>query len=577
MRSTSRAATLCFVAAVAGVAVTAPAAAAPKRITGTLSEAGYTVVALAANGKARLVEANGGEFSVRPPAARVTLHLRAPNGKYGGPIVVGRAGRRALVGVKAGARLGTVSVQSGYARVTRRLPKRWLDAGRVARARRGIPLGARVFGRVRSRPPRRSIRADRDLDGVPNVLDIDDDGDLAFDDVDRSRAARAAQAGEDLFGGFSVGLTGELNHALNANATGVSPQDIDALLSTRGGFDFFESFPRGGFVELDCSRDTSDDGRQGLPYCSPGDPPSTGRVQPNRSPLGPRETWPRFPDDFDPPPNNNGFGTVSGPGAAPGFLHGATTSQIGTGDELTFRFATGDTITTVLQFIPVTFPALVSYDDGRGHFRAVSYPVPGPDPETGAGANQPCDTGTNCAGPGTRGNPFPVRARDRACPRNFCRVGDVVLTLTFWRPQRARVAGDPQPGPGDSPTWTDIGGLKYGVSAGPSLECWPEDFTSSDPHLVFYEGEGREPGAEPGEDAGIIDRPPDPPDKPANPANTFTYTLNLTRCLGRPQDGLPPGTFTPGETTQVEFVSGKVSGGLARGGSRLTVFFKAVP
>ena len=44
-------------------------------------------------------------------AGRVTLHLRAPNGTYAGPIVVGRRkkGKRAIVGVKAGARLGELT------------------------------------------------------------------------------------------------------------------------------------------------------------------------------------------------------------------------------------------------------------------------------------------------------------------------------------------------------------------------------------------------------------------------------------------------------------------------------------
>jgi len=49
---------------------------------------GYTLVGLAANGKATSVRAKG-SFTLVLPARRVTLHLRAKSGVYAGPIVVG--------------------------------------------------------------------------------------------------------------------------------------------------------------------------------------------------------------------------------------------------------------------------------------------------------------------------------------------------------------------------------------------------------------------------------------------------------------------------------------------------------
>ena len=89
---------------------TAPAAAAPKRITGSLSRSGYTVLALSASGQARSVAVRRRRFKLRLPARRVTLHLRAPDGSYAGPVVVARrdGGRRAILGVRAGARLGLI-------------------------------------------------------------------------------------------------------------------------------------------------------------------------------------------------------------------------------------------------------------------------------------------------------------------------------------------------------------------------------------------------------------------------------------------------------------------------------------
>jgi hypothetical protein len=54
----------------------------------------------------------------------------APDGKYAGPVVVGRKGAYAILGARAGARLGRVKIDArrGYAR--------------LARTRHGVPLGA---------------------------------------------------------------------------------------------------------------------------------------------------------------------------------------------------------------------------------------------------------------------------------------------------------------------------------------------------------------------------------------------------------------------------------------------------
>lgn len=87
-----------MVAALALLAVSVSPAAARKPITGKLSQPGYTVIALAASGKAASARTRRGSFRLRPPADTVTLHLRAANGVYSGPIVVGEKGDRALEG-----------------------------------------------------------------------------------------------------------------------------------------------------------------------------------------------------------------------------------------------------------------------------------------------------------------------------------------------------------------------------------------------------------------------------------------------------------------------------------------------
>lgn len=397
LRSTTRVAASYLAASVALLVTTGPAAAAPKRISGKLSKPGYTVIALAASGKATSVRPRRGRFRLRPPAKRVTLHLRARNGKYAGPIVVGRSrrGRRAILGVRAGARLGGIKVRRGYARVRRKLRKKWVDSSRRARASNGVPIGARVFGHVRSRPPRRSISSDRDLDGVPDLLDIDDDGDLVLDSFERSSQARAAQSGPTVLPTTALGsdLTLGLDQAANVNAVGSTAQQIDAALATHGRLAMV--ILPGGSAELDCGGSPNLSPPPplvgGLTYCSHG---GTGRLF--NAPM------PAFPQCCD--PDADGFGTlVNAPSFPPPgtmFLnHGAASDRIGTGDLLIERVTTGGVesqFAATLQFVFATVPALVSYSDTAGNSAAVSYPVAanGPGTRASGSRSRPVPTGT---------------------------------------------------------------------------------------------------------------------------------------------------------------------------------------
>jgi hypothetical protein len=129
------------------VIAASPAAAKRGAITGKLTRSGLTVIALADNGKASAVRARGKRFRVVPPAARVTVHLRGRNGVYAGPVVVARRGAaKVVLGIREGAKLGTVKVLRGYATPTRKLGATHVDRRSWARARRGVPIGGRVLG-----------------------------------------------------------------------------------------------------------------------------------------------------------------------------------------------------------------------------------------------------------------------------------------------------------------------------------------------------------------------------------------------------------------------------------------------
>jgi hypothetical protein len=194
-------------------------------------------------------------------------------------------------------------------------------------------------------------------------------------------------------------------------------------------------------------------------------------------------------------------------------LHGANTTQIRTGDVLIQRVTSNgqeSQFPASVQFVFATGSALVSYTDTAGHSATVPYPVAGYQPGP--------------PGPGTLDNPFPVAAGTD---------GNVVLTLTFWRPQRRPIP--PEPG-----TWTDVGRLTYTTRlSGVGSVCPQTTLSETHPEL--------EPAPSPA--LGVSGFTDLAPDRPASAANTFTYTLNVTQCLaslGR--------TWSPGETLGLDFV-----------------------
>jgi hypothetical protein len=495
--------TSCLIGGCGALAAT-PAAAAPKPITGKLGQRGYTVIALAANGKVTSVRAGRGTFELRPPTTSATLHLRGADGVYAGPLVAGRDGKRAIVGVRAGARLGEIEVvaDGGYARVVKRQSKSELDASRTARAKNGVPIGAGVFGRVRAKAKRGAVPGDLDIDGIPDRVDIDDDGDKVLDKVDRTPRARKAQAPghQDPFD-LAAALASPLENTANVNA-GSTDSQIAGVLPELGYL--LMSAPEGYSAELDCggTRNPSPPPPLvgGLSYCSYG---GTGRV----GFPPPRDVFPECCDA-----DRDGYGTLEPIERGPDFTnfklgHHATAAQIGTGDTLILRLTRDGhetQLTDTQQFIFATTPALASYVDEAGTRTVVSYPVQAGDP-------------------GTSGNGFPVSDGPDA-------DSDVEVSVTLWRPQRRPTSEQEcsQPGPGCMEReWIDVGGLDYTASSREGHErtrdagwCSQADFASSDSSLS--------PGFPDEQGGGFRDLAPS---RPANVANTFTYTLNLTRCL----------------------------------------------
>jgi len=489
-------------------------AAAPRSITGRLDKSGFTVIALAANGAANSVVAKHGSFSLRPPAGTVTLQLRAPNGLYAGPVVVSseQRGSRTIMGLRAGARLGKIQINArrGYAKVAHKIDKRWIDRTRWARARGGVPIGAGNFGRVRSKPPRVSPPGDLDADGIPNPLDVDDDGDLILDDVDTRTAARAKIAQLEPSGLGAWTLLYELggssgfgsSQPVNVNAPGITPADVEAALVGNGELQVAGSVHTYASGELDCG---------GLSYCSAG---GSGKKLPLSGPVpnGPDPAV-AFPACCD--LDGNGLGAFDIGTGAFGVPNGslrlllephATSDQIRAGDVLIARSTCaspcapdGSTqlkLATTLASVFATVPAIKSYTTEDGVTHSVSYPLP-PNPQGAEGTLAVADG----PDPGT----------------------DVSVKLTFWRPQRRALPEEVAGGQGD---WIDMGHLVYFAHTltGPGNKSCPADAYSDPAGGTLSTVTGLGPLPTP----ALTDQAND---QPSNPDNTFSYTLDLTRCL----------------------------------------------
>ena len=410
-----------------------------------------------------------------------------------------------------------MKVAAGYSKAKLKLRqwKRWVAEENRARAKKGVPIGAGNFGRVRSKNTGGGAPGDLDLDGVADPLDIDDDGDKVLDNLDRkprkgSKARVSAYAsGTGSAGDF--GLETMLGGTANANA-GLSNAQIEANLVRQLSFGIEVGAGIGDSAELDCGQPQSrtDPGLGGLAYCTLG---GTGERDAG-------EWWERipFPECCD--SDGDGFGelTVDQPNLFPR----ATSDQIGSGDVLIQRVSAGGSeqqFTAALQYVFVTTPALVSYDDGQGNSATVSHPVP-------------------FGGPGTPENPFPVKAGPD---------GDVVVRLEFWRPQRGPI-------PPETAEWIDMGGLDLAANIqSTGVFCGPGSYSSGDPNLALVDGGFRDQQRW----AGFRDLAGD---QPANADNTFTYRLNLTRCLEF-SDGK---SFNVGQTAEFGFKA--VTPRLERGG-----------
>lgn len=439
---------------------------------------GYRMAAVCTNGDVTM--ASGPKARVRPHCRTMTLHLVDRSGGYAAPVVVGTLarGRWAVTGVRAGTALGTLRTRRGVARPTRQVAAASTVTSLRARARAGNPIGARNLGLVTSRPSGRiGPGQDYDKDGIPGVFDVDYNGNRTLDNVDPPPSSPGSGAREmqapspPSSSGSSSSLRLFSNYKLDMGQSLNANQGglTQALIDSTMQANQTLAIPvAAAGALLDCT---------GLNYCTFGGSGSAGGA-----------AWPTAPGPAL---------VTAGPTGDFQLQTGATSSQIGSGDVLTEILPDGTRVTGMLNFVFGTNPALTSYSVNGAAASSVTYP----------------------ATAGTVSNPITVPAS-----------GNVSVTMTYWRPQRA-----PIPAAGET-GWMDIGLLNYsadlpnapGGGAGPG-RCAASTYTTSDPNLTAS-GDGLDDGQG---------------DRAADPANTLTFTVDLTGCLGTT-------AWASGQTLQVD-------------------------
>ena len=199
--------------AVTGIATASAAAA---TISGSLKNGkGYQVLLVQSNGttkKARISSA-AGTFSIGGASlGNASLQLVRRDGSYYGPVVLKAAADKAYVFVarSAGLNLGAIVLKGGYALVKVAPVGRYQKlATASAKAVRGKPIGAGRLGLVRTAEPGglNGPGADLDRDGVINAFDIDDNGNLILDNVDRTGRGAARRSVVKTPGGRPTSLS----------------------------------------------------------------------------------------------------------------------------------------------------------------------------------------------------------------------------------------------------------------------------------------------------------------------------------------------------------------------------------
>ncbi len=503
-------------------------AASGATLSGTLTGGtGNQIVVVQTNGKAKktVITAKSGAFRIGGvKLAGASVQVIGDDGTYVGPIVLGGSKSKVYESISGSANLslGTIKQKNDYAVTTSVAKSRMLMTGAyTVAAKGGRPIGAGKFGRVKVGNGRSALKGydgvgyDTDLDGVPNVMDIDDNGNLILDNVDRTGRtgilARRAFARQAICPAPPAPLTpGCVAPTPGGGGSGTSPTATE--------FRLFSNFKLTGLTSINLYLGTTTAAVQPLIDAAF---PSTltlatqivGATSGTLDCLGNTYCAPHTTAGVAYPLVNGAAATFAGTalGISNGTTNdaqitpGASTADIGSGNAF-IENAGGAAYPGVLNFVFNTAPAVYSYQTAAsGTEQVIPY-----DAVTGRATG---NIGMDPATPITVGS-------------------DGVITLKWWRPQRPAVAGEAS-GSG----WIDIGGLQYtadapnaphsstGVSIGTGPgNCALTSYSSPVSNGAAFTNTGT---------AGVQDPALDAASNPSAPtANLLQFTVNAKTCFG---------------------------------------------
>ena len=442
---------LALVAVVATAFAAAPASAAT--VSGTLkSGKGYTIVVVQSNGKAKKLKVTStkGTFKVTGVTlSGASINLISSTGKYWGPVVLAGSGTKVYETIKGSGdlALGTVTRKTGYAVAVAPETRYQTGAAYSVKAAKGKPVGASKLGRVKVGNGTSTLAGyngsgkDADLDGIPGAFDIDDNGNLILDNVDRTGRAGKRLALVRAFGpalrdicptpdqpqpagctpptppssggGTSSATTASAptefklfsnfkltdRTSINANIAAITDLNLLIAAAVPTTVTLATQVIGGATATLDCL---------GNVYCVSHTVGSAIYPLVNFAAATFTGTY------LDLATGSTGDAQIS-PGAAP--------ADIGAGDAF-IEMVGSNSYPGTLNFVFNTAPALAFYNVGSG-VQTVTYDASG----------------------------VAALGMSQAAPITLA-AGATSLTVTFWRPQREALSTE-------TGSWTDIGGLTY--------------------------------------------------------------------------------------------------------------------
>lgn len=516
---------------VTAILLTAPAAAfgAPLKLKGkVVAGSGYSVLLVGQDGATRSVTLGAsGAFRFtglsRSVLRNATLHLVAPDGRYWGPVVLGGNGTKAYLalsgrvgGESSTISLGKLSIEDeGYSKPRRTLPRALYNVRSSTTANAGIPIGTGNGGFVEAVAGEASLRArrvgaaesgdDTDRDGVLDVFDADDDGDLVADYADPESAATTAA--DSPYSALYLSLPA----AINLNAAEIFISDVDEVIRGENTFSvtLYQSLGGEQYSSVTGGHVICNDA---MLYCRSssaggGTAIYSGVSESDQSLVG--GLWTDL--------NTNGSGypnfeyLESRQAVVASFQPRVGLEDIRPGHVFSVELTDGDgtVVERKSMSLPpyfVTVPAAKSYDAGSG-VQTIEYPA---------------DNSTPGASPG---NPIVLTSEGE-------------LTLSLWRPQRTAISES------EEEDFMDMGHLHYGVLIGNLSQegtCagYYSNLSSDLSENPDALGNGGSPFSHEGARLWPLDDAAD--DAAPDDENTIEFTVNLKDCLAR--IGEAPGTY----------------------------------